>query len=142
MKTLKIIARILVILPFAGVVGILFWLIIATDLTVEVKSKVELVQAMTIASVGLIGLNGIMLIEIVRNEANISRRLKTKPRDVRITRAILSWSIVIGLAVVMLVCFWFINRNSTVMEIAWLLFIIQVFSPFSALVALNLLSLS
>jgi hypothetical protein len=141
MKTLKIIEWVFKIFSIAFPLGIVIWLIITTDLTSEVQYKVEFLQALVVASAALIGLSGIMLFEIVRNEPAILRRLKVKPRDIKNTRTILSWSIVIGLATVTLVCIWFINGNFRVMEIAWLLFILQVVSPFGALVALNLLSL-
>jgi hypothetical protein len=141
MKILKIIERVIQIFSIAFPLGFIIWLIITIDLTTEVQHKVEFLQAIAVASAALIGLSGIMLFEIVRNEATILRRLKAKPRDVKLTRNLLSWSIVIGLATVTLVCFWFIYGNFRVMEIAWLLFILQILSPFVALVALNLLNL-
>lgn len=123
--------------PFAWVV----WYIITQDPSAEVKNILELMQAMAVASAALIGLTGIFLVEIARNEATLAQNLQNTLRDFRIARITLSWSIIIGLATLVLICFWFINENPNCLEFAWALFFIQLFSPIVALTATKLFTL-
>ena len=133
-RILSSISFVLILLSIGFSFVFVIWYIITQNPSAEVSNKTELMQALAVASAALIGLTSVFLVELARNEEVLTQRLHATIKNFRKARVLLSWAIILGMVILLLICFWFIYENRYCLEFAWGLFIIQLLFPFAALI--------
>lgn len=122
-NTMSILMKILLAFIFIG-----GWALIAVFINwpLGIEYKISLLRSILIASTALVGFSVIFLIKVFRDYEILVKEFRVSDKRMKNCRIFLSWSIIIGCIAILVVLFYFITYEISLISAAWILFVLQL----------------
>lgn len=122
-NTMSILMKILLAFIFIG-----GWALIAVFINwpLGIEYKISLLRSILIASTALVGFSIIFLIKVIRDYEILVKEFRVSDKRMKNCRIFLSWSIIIGCIAILVVLFYFITYEISLISAAWILFVLQL----------------
>lgn len=122
-NTMSILMKILLAFIFIG-----GWALIAVFINwpLGIEYKISLLRSILIASTALVGFSVIFLIKVIRDYEILVKEFRVSDKRMKNCRIFLSWSIIIGCIAILVVLFYFITYEISLISAAWILFVLQL----------------
>lgn len=122
-NTMSILMKILLAFIFIG-----GWALIAVFINwpLGIEYKISLLRSILIASTALVGFSVIFLIKVIRDYEILVKEFRVSDKRMKNCRIFLSWSITIGCIAILVVLFYFITYEISLISAAWILFVLQL----------------
>jgi hypothetical protein len=104
------------------------WALIAVFINwpLGIEYKISLLRSILIASTALVGFSIIFLIKVIRDYEILVKEFRVSDKRMKNCRIFLSWSIIIGCIAILVVLFYFITYEISLISAAWILFVLQL----------------
>ncbi len=104
------------------------WALIAVfiDWPLGIEYKISLLRSLLIASTILVGFSVIFLTKVIRDYEVLIKDFRVSDKRMKICRIIVSWSVIVGCIAILVILFYFITYEISLISVAWIFFVLQL----------------
>ncbi len=122
-RTIEVLARALLIIVAVGVWGLIalyiYW-------PAGIEYKINLLRSLLVASAALMGFIAIFLFKTISEGERFVREQGISEKKMKNLRIFLSWSAIASFLAILVIMFYFISYEMSLIIVAWVQFIIQL----------------
>ena len=122
-KILEILMKVFLILIAIGALAIIVFFI---NWPLGIEYKINLLRSLLIASTALVGFSVIFLAKVIRDYEILVKEFGESDKRMKNCRIFVSWSIITGCIAILVVLFYFITYEISLISVACMLFVLQL----------------